>query len=150
MTSKTFKNWAEIEKYLKKEIDNILGKEVLEVVQDEMIQAVDSVVYDAGTPLYYQRRGLSEYSLGLGGRQQMDGVVNNGTLEVTNNAPPQNEFNNDKSLAYNIEYGYGSKDQWFNVSRPFIQTTKENLKRNKNHVEAMKEGLVKRGLKVVD
>lgn len=146
---KTFKSWSEIESYLKKQIDDVLNNEVANVVKDQIIESVDEVVYDAGEPVYYQRRGFGDGSLGLGGRSQMEHTVSNGLLEVIDNAKAQKGWDNGKSLAENIEYGYGDKYQWYNQPRPFIEHARESLKKNKNHVEMMEEGLEKRGLKVV-
>ena len=149
-----------IEKQIQKQINDVLNKEVAEAVKDEIVMAVDDVVYGSGIPTEYVRRGLSTSSNGLGGKSQMHHTVNtNGVLTVTDDADFNHDFakNNhgygtidmSKSLTENIEYGYGSKSEWWNEPRPFIKKAKDNLKSNKYHVERMKEGLVKRGFKVV-
>jgi hypothetical protein len=143
-----FKSLKDLEKYLQKQIDEVLNKEVANAVKDEIIQTVDSEVYDAGTPLYYDRRGFSNASLGLGGRTQMNHSVNNGVLEVTDDALAENPWSNGRTLAENIEYGYGLQDKWYNEPRPFMAKAEEELKDNKRHVEVMAEGLERRGIKV--
>lgn len=151
MANKTFKNWKELEKQLQKDINSVLMNKVADVVRDEIIMSVDSTVYDAGEPQHYQRRGLSEYSEGLGGRSQMiANIISNGILQVVNNAKPKGyDLGSDKSLAEWIEFGYGSKSAWWNQPRPFMAEARKALKENKNHVEAMKEGLEDMGYKVV-
>jgi len=155
-----FKSIADLNIYLKKQIIDVLNKEVATAVKDEIVMAVDDVVYGAGDPKEYIRRGLSPSSNGLGGKSQMHHTVTtDGTLTVTDNADFNHDFANNhdgygsvdlsKSLTENIEYGYGSKSLWYNKPRPFIAKAKENLKSNKYHIERMREGLMARGIKVI-
>ena len=146
-----FNSIDELIKYVKVQIDDTLDKEVADGVMDEIIMSVDSTVYGAGDPVMYDRRGLSPTSQGLGGRTQMHHTVDDGVLEVIDDAQPSNPWDTDLSLAENIEYGYGdaSKREWWNQPRPFIEDARDNMENDKYHVEKMKEGLEKRGFTIL-
>ena len=74
-------------------------------------------------------------------------LIQDGVLEVVDNAEPSSDYDMDLDIA--IEYGYGTRDKWYNQPRPFMETAKNNMRRSKSHVDAMKEGLQNRGLNVV-
>ncbi len=157
--AKSFSNWNQLEQYLKKQIDETLNNEVARQVKEEIQTAVSTEVYSAGSPVKYERRGGNEYGgmgnpIGtgsLGDVNEMDHQVKNGELIVTNNAERNTKYkfagigyDLNKSLAFNIEYGYGAKDKWFNQARPFMSEAVKNMKETKSHVLIMKEGLEKR------
>lgn len=142
--------WALIKAKIQLAVNDSLKNEVTEAVKDEMQSTISEVVYAAGTPIIYQRRGGNNYG-GMGNpdgtgsladKGEMKHNVVNGVLIIKNEAEPvKSSFGN---LAYNIEYGYGARDRWYNQPRPFIQETRNNLKSNKAHVKALKDGLRKR------
>ena len=45
LANKQFKNWSEIERYLKKQINDVLINEVSEVVKDEIQSTLSDTVY---------------------------------------------------------------------------------------------------------
>lgn len=150
-----FKDLKDLEKYLQSKINDSLNNEVADMVKDEIVTSVNDVVYSAGIPKRYERRGIFPNSLGLGDEMQMHHTVKDGVLEVTDDAsinldPRYHESDIDmsKSLAENIEYGYGSKKLWYNEPRPFMKDAENNIKSKKSHIKTMKEGLKKRGLNV--
>lgn len=161
---KTFNSWSQIEAYLKKQIDSCLDKEVAQHVKEEQMTAISDVVYGAGIPSKYERRGGNPYggmgnTLGtgsLGDPSEMHHTVKNGELVVTNDAERNIDYkwagygyDTSKSLAENIVYGYGDKDEWYNEPRDFISETIKSMKESGSHVEVMKEALEKRGLEVL-
>ena len=146
----TFPNMSELKKFLEKHIQDTLSKEVAKQVKEEIQVSVDETVYQSGTPEYYDRRGGNAYGgmgnpIGTGSladQNEMTSKVNGLELTVTDDAKSSNPW--DKNLAEAIEYGYGSGEEWYNQPRPFMENAVENMKNNKNHVYAMKEGLEKR------
>ena len=81
-------------------------------------------------------------------------LINDGVLEVKDNADFNHDFASNhggygdvdlsKSLSYNIQYGYGDRDQPWNEPREFITETKKDIKSSNSHVEVMKNALRKR------
>lgn len=164
MAEKVFGSFNQLEIYLKKQIDDVLNKEVAIVVKEQIQVAVDEVVYQSGEPLVYERRGSNQHGgmgnpLGTGSLadiSKMKHIVKNGILEVTDEAERNMDYrfagvgyDLSKSLTENIVMGYGSKDRWYNEPRDFIGQARENLRQDKYHVEALKEGLMKHGLEVL-
>ena len=158
----TFKNTWELEQFLQMQIDSVLEHEVAQIAKDEMQIAVNNVVYGAGDPTEYVRRGGNAYG-GMGNtvntgsladQSQMEATVKDGVLEITNIAEFNHEFalthngyggvDRFKSLAQNIIEGYQSKKAWWNEPRPFITEAINQLESGNEHVEAMKEGLQKK------
>lgn len=153
---KSFANLKDLEKYLQKKINETLLYEVSDAVKDELQSSVSDVVYSAGTPKQYERRNLRDGS--LGDKSTMNSsLINDGILEVSPDADRNVEFSeypgwgydSDKSLAENVAFGYGNHQYWWNQERNFVEDAKENMKRNKAHVDSMKDGLRARGLEVL-
>lgn len=158
-----FSSLKELEKYLQNAINKSLDKEVAKAVKEQIQIAVDEVVYQSGTPVKYERRGGNIYGgmgnpIGTGSLSdinEMNHIVNNGQLIVTDDAK-RNEnykfagigYDTNKSLTENIVEGYGNKSYWYNKPRDFIEKAKENLRQDKYHVEALKEGLERQGFDV--
>jgi hypothetical protein len=124
-----------------------------EHVKSEISKSVETTVYSAGQPTMYHRRGENGNFLGsgsLGDPNEMDYQVNNGVLKVVDNADRSSDYNpgygydESKSLAYNIEFGWGNKDEWYSKARPFMTDAKENMQKTNSHVKVMKDGLKKR------
>lgn len=154
MAMKMANSFAELEKLIRASVNNVLENEVAEAVKIEISNQVEETVYSAyPTPKIYERRGLGIGNQGLGDISQMNSTVVNGVLEVTDDADPKvfgnNGLDNNFSLAYNINEGYGSQEEDWNKPRDFIGATIEELERNKAHVKYMKQGLQDRGFDVV-
>jgi hypothetical protein len=154
--AKSFNSWSEIEKYLKLQINEVLKEDVSEAVADELQSSVSDVVYGAGTPKVYQRRNLKDGS--LGDKESMSKeLIGDGLLQVTPEAErnigfskyPGLGYDEDKSLTENVAFGYGNKDRWFNSQRNFVEDAKENLIRNKAHIESLRDGLKDRGIDTI-
>jgi len=144
----SFTSLSQIEKYLNEKIQIALDKNVAPVVKESIQTAVSDVVYGAGTPNWYIRRNLRDGSLGDVG--EMNHEISGNTLIVTDDAKSKLPWNNGRSLAENIEYGYG--EEWYSVSRPFINGQDgavSILKEDGSHIEAMRDGLIELGLTVI-
>jgi len=77
--------------------------------------------------------------------------VKDGVLRMTDDAERNMDYefagigyDESKSLAYNMEFGYGNKILWYNQPRPFLHKTIENMKKSNSHVIAMRLALQKR------
>lgn len=124
-------------------IDSALENEVAPVVKEEIQNAVNFTVYSAGEPNQYERR--KEFG-GLADINNMTHEVNNGILEVADNADFATGLggvNLSHSLAYNIEFGYGERESWWNEERPFMESAKNVLQSSGKAREALKQGLEK-------
>lgn len=148
------KGFKLLEKEIRKLINETLDDDVATTVKDVNSQEVEKTVYSAGDPIIYQRRDARFGTGSLGDPNEMNHTVRNGVLKVTNDAEPyysdsENGLNNNWSLAENIEWGYGDRENWYNQPRPFTENTKEELLSSKKHIEAMKRGLKKRGVDVI-
>lgn len=151
------RKFSDLEKALKKAVKKTMENEVARATKVAMHNNVQDVVYDAGEPIEYERRNFTNGS--LGDPSTMKHEYKNDILEVTNEADFNHAFaihsdtweygdvDLDRSLAYNIEYGYGAEDEWWNEPRPFIEKTREDM-RNGGFKKALKEGLEKNGLKI--
>lgn len=136
----TYKNINDLFKRIEKDIQETLVNEVAEVVKDEMKQAIDDTVYSAYTPEYYKRRGEQ------GGLLDEDNItvteLENGIL-LRNTAPLDNGNTNYDLDRIIID---GSGNQPF--CRDYIEELEERLEDNKAHIEAMVQGLKKKGYDV--
>ena len=157
MVNKSFTSLKQLEQYIQQKIDETLLDDVSETVKDELQSSVSDVVYTK-TPTEYIRRNLKNGSLGDKSTMNSE-LISNGVLEVSPDADFNHPFASthggygavdlDKSLAENIEFGYGSKTHWYDIPRPFVEESKENLKKSKAHIESMRDGLIKRGLDIL-
>ena len=148
MANKSFTNLSQLEAYLNEKIQIALDKNVAPVVKESIQTAVSDVVYGAGVPIFYKRRNLRNGSLGDVG--EMNHEISGNTLIVTDDAKSKLPWENGRSLAQNIEYGYG--ENWYSVSRPFINGedgAKNILREDKSHIESLKDGLRELGLTVI-
>jgi hypothetical protein len=153
--NKNFSNLKDLEKYIQTQIDKVLVAQVSEVIKDELESSISDEVYAKHEPSQYIRRGIPNNIGGLADKSTMHhNLISSGVLEVT----PDADFNHvfamnyarpkgygdidlNKSLAENIEFGYGSKTHDWDKPRPFVEKTRENLRSNKNHIESLKDGL---------
>ena len=145
---------------IQKNIADILDNEVAEAVRKEEISTIISVVYGVYTPKMYRRRGDGG---GMGDPYNIEHEVKDGVLTVVNKTDPNpgGTINNDlvttgKYLDKLIEYGHGSSGGFYDFPkagaafmkpRPFTQRTIENLRNNKAHVDAFREGFKRIGYK---
>lgn len=138
----TFKNLDSLFKHIEKQVQDTMENEVADAVKDNMAEAVQTSVYDAYNPMYYKRR------------MQNGGLIDKDNMEVTeipngiavrDVAPLDNGRNrSDFSLDEIIVNGLGNQP----FKRDMYACCKEKLEQNNDHVEALKQGLKKRGFNV--
>jgi hypothetical protein len=131
-------------------ISNSLEVEVAEVVKQTMYRNIYTVVYNVYTPKRYKRQmdsgGLSDMEKSMSAE-----MVDNNTLKVRNIRRAFNEDSqSDIDVAQVIESGQGYTRQfeYTGIPRPFTEATRRELKKTKNHIKAMKQGLKRNGLKM--
>lgn len=133
-------NLKELEKELKKRINNALDNEVASVAKENMVEAIQTTVYDAYEPIYYERRlengGLLDIN-NIDVQPVEDGII-------LRNFAPLDNARGDWDLDDIIVHGYGKQP----FPRDFYASTVDNLKYNKEHLKAMKQGLERQGLEV--
>ena len=143
-------------------IDNALEQEVAIAVKVEEVYAIYDTVYGVYKPAEgeYERR---ETSGGLADPSNMHTSVADNRLVVKNVTQPNpvarihgeyTKANIYVNLPQLVEYGHGhggfyqvSHGPWASP-RPFTEATREALRSGKQHVSALKAGLVRQGLKV--
>lgn len=136
----TFNNLNSLLEHIQNDIQDILKNEVAETVKEHMQEAVQSTVYDAYDPKYYTRRLENG---GLIDGNNIETAVSGNTLTVRDKAPLDNG-RTDYALDDIIIHGYGNQP----FPRDFISDTEERLIKTNDHVEAMKDGLRKKGYNV--
>lgn len=155
----TFKSMNDIKKYIQAKVNESLLNDVVPAVREVMIDQIDKTVYDAyKQPEVYERRNDGNE---LRNENSIGGYVLNNTLEVYNAAPANPDIyerggkyesqNAGEYLAPIIEYGEGydfPSEEAYNEPRPFVSNTREQLKEEKQHVTALKNGLKSKGLNV--
>jgi len=143
---------ARIQAHIQKQINDSLYHEIASVTKKEIQNSIDTEIYQSGIPSMYERRGLSG-ALGSGSLadpNEMDYNVKDGVLRMVDSAErnmsygdfPGIGYDLSKSLAYNMEYGYGN--EWYSKPRPFLKKTIENMRESNSHVIAMRLGLQRR------
>lgn len=152
MAKKTFKSYKDLEGFLKQKIKIVLENDVAEVIKDEIQSSISDEVYSVYEPKNYERRGYTDGGLGDKNTMTVE-LVGDDTIKVTPDAERNTSYefagvgyDTSKSLAENIIEGYGNRAHVWNQPRDFIEETKNNLKRNKHHVEVLKDGLEKYGI----
>ena len=146
---KTFSSLKELEKFLESSITKVLkenvGYKVVEVMQDN----IQNVVYNSYSPTEYERR---EHNGGLIDSNNIEVTpVGGDTIVVENITPPNLTYKHDRLQGDRIDYAVESGrdyDFFSPGSRPFIESTRDDLKKNGQHVEAMKKGLLDLNLNV--
>lgn len=133
-------NLKELEIELKKRINNALNNEVADAAKENMVEAIQTTVYDAYNPAHYERR------LKNGGLLCSDFIdvqpIEDGIF--LRNFAPLDNARGDWDLDDIIVHGYGQQP----FPRDFYGSTVDNLKENKEHISAMKQGLERQGLEV--
>ena len=132
---------ADLEKKLKKKIEDVMENEVAKVVIDEGKKQVQKEVYDKYEPKKYQRTGRlkeewSKESIDNGIR-----VINTREDDKTGKYIP-------KVIETGEGYDYGGYGYAYEKPRPFIQKTRESLEDSGNHIKALRKGLKRQGVKV--
>jgi len=140
----------ELDKMIRNEISKVLVKEVAAEVKKVESENIEQTVYNVYEPTVYERRGEEDGGLG-----DIDNMVveltDEMTLRVSNRTPPHPGYKHDALTKSYIDEAveYGEKYDYYNPGeRPFTQETVKDLKANKQHIDAMKEGLRKAGLSV--
>ncbi len=143
-------------------IDKTLDTDVKTAVMIEEMGTINEVVYKAyKRPVMYERRGSMG---GLADFHNIEHTVKDGTLHVFNTAEPNpggvvnvERVTTGKYLDMLIEYGDGGPGGFYDFPkrgaaymrpRPFTQKTIEHLKEDKLHVNALRQGLQRRGVNV--
>lgn len=150
-----FKSFNDLQKYIKKEIQASLIDEVAEVIKDEIQSSISDEVYASYNPIVYKRRGYTNG--GLGDKDTMDvQMFNDSTIKIISNAERNLDYkfagigyDVKKSFVENIVEGYGDRSTTWNRPRDFLEETRNNLKENKHHIEALKDSLEKKGIKTI-
>lgn len=141
----TVKSLNQAMTYIRNVINTSLRTEVLDAVRKEEAKQVQSVVYDSYEPTEYERRDDMKKDVNI------IGTVNGTVLHVENITPPNSKGNppptTDKDLAKVVETGVGY-DYFSPGARPFTQATIDALSASGAHVDALKNGLVKAGIRV--
>lgn len=141
-------------------IDNALEHEVADAIRIEEAETISEVVYDVYTPEMYRRRGDMG---GFADPYNIEAEVKNGRLTVKNTTEPNpggtmndSSVTTVKYLDQLIEYGHGSSGWFYDFTkssaafmrpRPFTAKTIEHLRKNKAHLDALKVGLKRLGIK---
>lgn len=127
-------------RHIEKQIQDTMVNEVADTVKDNMTEAVHTSVYDAYSPQYYNRRMNNG---GLSDTHNMEVTEIKNGISV-HNATPLDNGRNDYNLDEIIVYGLGNQP----FERDFYAETAERLQENQEHMEALKQGLKKRGIEV--
>lgn len=141
----------ELQNALQDKIDYALLTGVSDTVSEVMTDHIIRDVYDVYNPLLYLRR----YNQGgLLDKNNINSSIEEDTLIVENNTkgnPYLLSASKGKEIVEIIETGNGydfENWEYYGIPRPFIQNTRDDLKANKYHVKALKQGLKKQGLEV--
>lgn len=140
---KTFKNLKELMKSIQIEIDKSLSEDVSKKVKKVQLEHVKKDVYDKYEPTVYNRR---KDNGGLSDIDNIEGkLIKSGLLSIENK---RKDEETGRLVAPVVETGQGyNYDFPFNgKSRPFVKNTIQELEVTQEHVQALKEGLQKRGI----
>lgn len=146
---------SELRSVLQEKIDVALLTDTAETVTDVMLEHIVSDVYEEYIPTTYKRRYNN------GGLADPDNIITYldeyGRLYVEQFTLGDKYYkmgdyilissNYGKPIADIIETGEGY-DIVSPGARPFLHNTREDLRKNKQHVSALKKGLKKQGLEV--
>lgn len=151
----SFSSFRDLINYVQRKIDDVLINEVTNEVKRVELKHIAEDVMQVYIPKQYERRDT-------GGIEDPDNIngelVRPGTLEVKNTTTfsPDPESNNfGTGLVGLIEHGdgwnghryeYGNNNAEYKGPRPFVQNTKNDLKNNSKHIEALKKGLKKHNI----
>ena len=165
MAAATFE---ELKKQIEARVKKALVEDVAEVVKENESDTIERVVYGVYTPVLYRRRRDNG---GMIDHENMRVNVLDNAIEVYNDTPVTHYFDkvdcsyhcpikNVVSLDLLLEYGDGGPggeythkhtsvgEPTFLGPRPFTKETINALKTNKQHVSALRDGLMRSGAKV--
>lgn len=147
-----FDSFSALGMHLQEKVDAVLEKDVAPEVERMLLESIDEQVYDAYTPITYERRGASG---GLGDPANIQSEVEDGCLTVKNIAVPNQSLsepptayvtNDPTTFGAWIERGqvpniFGAQDGPWLHPRPFVAVTEEKLRRSGIVEAALKKGL---------
>lgn len=136
-----FNNINSLLDHIKNNVKQTLKEDVADIVKENMAEEIQTNVYNAYHPMFYERRGTQG---GLGDKSNMEAKVEETALTVKNTTPLDNGKTNDWELDEIVCKGYGNMP----FARDFYGGTKERLEENGDHIEALRYGLKNRGYKV--
>ena len=156
---KEFHSLNELEKFLKKNIRLALLKDPPTAVKNLMRKHILKDVYFRYRPKEYKRRGINE------GLYDKDKIIfkskKDNTVEIYNIAKRNIRYTN-QYLAPVIEFGHeGAESKGYRgysfpypqyayyYPRPFIKNTREDLRKNKQHIKAFIQSLKSYGINSV-
>lgn len=152
---------AQANAQLQKKVDSALTNEVFEKVRDVEVETIDSVVYGVYNPKMYRRRGnyggmADPYNIEISGGSAANGVLTVVNMTEANPSSVSGNATTGKNLPMLIERGHGYGGNLYDYPgkgsymkpRPFTERTIENLAGSKAHVTALRNGLVRQGVKV--
>jgi hypothetical protein len=141
--------------YLKKQISDVLQTDVKEEVISTEQRHIQSDLYDAYSPNFYERRG----TLADEGNFESE-MIDDSTIAIKNVATPNdsvvgtlyNPANGTEFMSW-IEYGdvpdlWGDGSEPWSNPRPVVGNTVKELEETEAHVKALKEGLLKKGIQI--
>ncbi|MDR1629235.1 MAG: hypothetical protein LBS36_03350 [Oscillospiraceae bacterium] len=153
------KTLEELNKVLRKKITESLKADVFESIKEVEKKHINSDIYDVYEPTWYTRRksngGLIDDSNFI-----CDIDESALSLNVINVTPPNEsvlgtpyDSSNKTALLSWIESGsvpniFNNNDYAWMHPRPFVKNSIDDLLINKQHIKILKEGLLKRGLRV--
>jgi trans-2-enoyl-CoA reductase len=135
---------------LQKQVQDVVETDVVETIKDMEIEHIKQDVYDAYNPVVYDRRKENE---GLIDRNNIKGTIQNEnntiSVDVTNDTienpdyPPTTGEYIDSIIESGEGYIWKNSEIYKNqpFPRPFTENTYEDLKNNKQHIQALKKGL---------
>ena len=131
-----------INKKIEQDLNEILLTEVSPMIEKELIEEAKTEVYGSYRSENYQRQeGLIDPN------NVETRLINTGEIAVKNIYSNESIARYGKTIAELVEYSEGYN--WKNVpERPFHQNVRNRLRREKQHVEAMRKGLAQRGFEV--
>lgn len=131
----------DLEKKLEDKILSAMLKEVGEAVTKEGINQVEETVYSY-EPKVYERKKKDG---GLSDERNWDREAIHNGVKVWNTRT-ENGRNIPEIIETGEGYEYTGYGYEYEEPRPFIENTRESLRRDKAHVEALKEGLKRQGI----
>jgi len=135
-----FKSWADLEKHLNKTISESLQIDVALESRQLMREHIQNDVYEAYTPLDYERTFETINSC-------VTNSIGNNTIELKNTREGSNGEDIPQILEYGKGYTWGRNLDERIGPRPFFANTYKDLAMGKAKI-FMKYALLKRGLKL--
>lgn len=154
-----------------KDLDDCLRNSIFEAIDDDVAREVKrtqsnmvfkTVYVSYPRPTEYERRGINGGLADIGNMEHevnntKDGIILSVSNKTTSNPDYLPKNKSSFEIAGVVEFGHGYNgdiydyptDSRFTKARGFIQETRKELATAKSHVQALKDGLLKRGIKTV-